>query len=126
MQSANNKFQTIDEYITTFPKDVQDRLQNIRQIIKKAAPDAKETIKYQMPTFTLNGNLIYFAAFKKHIAIYGTPSPALEAFKQELPSYVTAKGAIKLPLDQPLPTDLLKTIIELTVKDNLKKAKKNK
>jgi uncharacterized protein YdhG (YjbR/CyaY superfamily) len=126
LQSANTKFQTMDEYIAAFPNDVQDRLQNIRQSIKKAAPDAKETIKYNMPTFTLNGNLIHFAAFKKHITLFGTPSPALEAFKQELPSYVTAKGAIKLPLDQPLPTDLLKTIVELTVKDNLKKAKNNK
>src|SRR5438105_4226291 len=93
---------TIDEYIAGFPPDVQAILQKIRLTIRKAAPAAEETIKYQMPTFTLNGNLVYFAAFKKHIGFYPIPT-GVEKFKQELSAYKTAKGSVQFPLDQPMP-----------------------
>ena len=73
---------TIDEYIAAFPKGIQEVLEKIRKTIRKAAPAAEETIKYEMPTFTLNGNLIYFAAFKKHIGLYSAPRTGTEKFKK--------------------------------------------
>ncbi len=87
----NAKAETIDEYIAGFPKDIQKILEQMRSTIKKAAPDAKETIKYAMPTFTLNGNLVYFAAFKNHIGFYATPT-GNEEFKKALSKYKTGKG----------------------------------
>lgn len=115
----------IDEYIGGFPEDVQKILEQIRATIKNAAPDAEETIKYAMPTFMLNGNLIYFAAFKSHIGLYATPT-GNEAFKEELSIYKTGKGSIQFPLDQPMPLDLITRIAEFRVKQNLEKAEKNK
>ncbi|MGE5845223.1 MAG: iron chaperone, partial [Ignavibacteria bacterium] len=74
MIKQKNKFETIDEYIKTFPEDVQKILQKIRETIKEAAPGAEEAISYQMPTFKLNGNLVHFAGYKNHIGFYPTPS----------------------------------------------------
>ena len=85
MRSSKQNFQTIDEYITSFPKDVQKKLESIRQIINKSAPEAEETINYQIPTFKLNGHLVHFAAFKNHIGFYPAPS-GLKAFKKEISS----------------------------------------
>jgi uncharacterized protein YdhG (YjbR/CyaY superfamily) len=82
---------TIDDYIAGFPGDVQAILQQIRRTIRQAAPDAQEKISYQMPTFTLNGNLIHFAAFKNHIGLYPTPT-GIEEFKKELSGYEGGKG----------------------------------
>lgn len=112
---------TIDEYIAGFPPDVQEILQKIRLTIKEAAPDAQETIKYQMPTFTLKGNLVHFAAFKKHIGFYPVPT-GIEAFQDELSGYVQGKGSVQFPLDQPMPYDLIKRITEFRVRENLEKA----
>jgi uncharacterized protein YdhG (YjbR/CyaY superfamily) len=95
----------IDEYIAGFPNDVQEILQKIRVTIRKAAPDAEETIKYQIPTFTLKGNLVHFAAFKKHIGFYPAPT-GIEKFKKELSVYKGAKGSVRFPLDKPIPFDL--------------------
>ena len=112
---------TIDEYIAAFPKEVQEILEKVRATIHKAAPNAKETITYGRPTFTLNGNLVHFAAFKKHLGFYPTPS-GIEKFKVELSGYEGAKGSVQFPLDKPIPYDLISRIVTFRVKDNLEKA----
>jgi len=111
----------IDEYIAGFPNDVQEILDKIRMTIRKAAPDAEETIKYQMPTFTLNGNLVHFGAFKKHIGFYPAPR-GIETFKDELSVYEGAKGSVRFPLDKPIPFDLISKIVKFRVKRNLERA----
>lgn len=112
---------TIDEYIAGFPQDVQETLEKIRVTVRGAAPDAEETINYQIPTFTLKGNLVHFAAFNKHIGFYPTPS-GMEEFKDELSVYEGAKGSVKFPLDQPIPFDLIDRIVKFRVKENLERA----
>jgi uncharacterized protein YdhG (YjbR/CyaY superfamily) len=114
------KFNSIDEYIATFPKDVQCKLEELRQIIKEVSPNAKEAISYQMPAFKLNGNLVWFAAFKNHIGFYPT-ALVIEAFKEKLSAYETSKGTVKFPLIQSLPIDLIKEIVRFRVKENLNK-----
>ncbi len=117
---------TIDEYIAGFPPDVREILEKIRATIKQAAPEAQEAIKYRMPTFTLKGNLVHFAAFKKHIGFYPVPS-GIEAFKEDLSAYEGGKGSIQFPLDRPIPYDLIGRIVRFLVEENLKKpAKKAK
>jgi uncharacterized protein YdhG (YjbR/CyaY superfamily) len=111
----------IDEYIAGFPKDVQEILEKIRLTIRKAAPDAKEAIKYQLPTFTLKGNLVHFGAFKDHIGFYPAPR-GIEEFKDELSVYKGAKGSVQFPLDEPIPFDLIGRIVEFRVKGNLERA----
>lgn len=111
----------IDEYIAGSPPDVQEILEKIRLTIRKAAPDAEETIKYQIPTFTLKGNLVHFAAFKKHIGFYPTPT-GIEKFKNELSVYEGAKGSVKFPLDKPIPFALIDKIVKFRVKENLDRA----
>jgi uncharacterized protein YdhG (YjbR/CyaY superfamily) len=113
---------SIDEYIANYPEDVQKKLQELRAVIKAAAPDAEEKISYQMPTFTLNGNLVYFAAFKNHIGFYPIPS-GIEEFKKELSVYKQGKGSVQFPINEPLPLDLITRIVKFRVKENLKKAK---
>ena len=118
MDASNNKqFKTIDEYISTFPDDMRTILNQVRQTIRAAAPEAQETINYQMPTFTLNGNLVHFAGFKNHIGFYPTPT-GIEAFKDELSVYKGAKGSVQFPLDQPMPLPLIRRIVEYRVKEN--------
>ncbi len=121
MQSIQKGPQNIDEYIADFPPDVQKILQKIRLTVRKAAPQAEETIKYRMPTFTLNGNLVHFAAFKKHIGFYPTPTGTKE-FQRELSVYKGAKGSVQFPLDQPIPFGLISRIVKFRVKENLAKA----
>ena len=112
----------IDEYIAGFPKEIQKLLEQIRNTIKQAAPEAEEAIKYAMPTYVLNGNLVHFAAFKNHIGFYPVPS-GIEAFKQELSVYKGAKGSVQFPLDKPMPLDLITKIVKFRVEENLVKAK---
>ena len=112
----------IDEYIAGFPPDVQEILQKVRTTIRRAAPQAQETISYQMPTFKLEGNLVHFAAFKNHIGLYPTPS-GTERFRKELSSYETGKGSIRFPLDKPIPYDLIAKIVKFRVKENVVRAK---
>jgi uncharacterized protein YdhG (YjbR/CyaY superfamily) len=112
---------TIDAYIAGFSEDVQDTLQKIRNIIKEAAPEAEEAIKYQIPTFVLNGNLVHFAAFEKHIGLYPTPS-GIEQFKDALSVYKNAKGSVQFPLDSAIPYALIKKIVKFRVKENREKA----
>ncbi len=110
----------IDDYVDRFPKEVQQRLQKMRLTIKKAAPQAKETISYGIPAFTLNGMLVWFAAFQNHIGFYPRTS-AIAAFKKELSAYKGAKGSVQFPFDEPLPLALLSRIVKFRVKQNLDK-----
>ena len=105
---------TIDTYIAQFPDEVQRILQKLRQVIHQAAPEATEAIAYGIPTFKLNGNLVHFAAYKKHIGFYPAPS-GIEAFRAELAPYALSKGAIRFPLDQPIPYDLITQIVQYRV-----------
>ncbi|MDF2906130.1 MAG: hypothetical protein K0R34_1451 [Herbinix sp.] len=105
-----NEFKTIDEYIATFQPEVQTILNNIREIIREVVPEATEKISYQMPTFYLDGNLVHFAAFQKHIGFYPTPS-GIDAFQEELSKYKGAKGSVQFPLNQPIPYDLIRRIV---------------
>ncbi|HCS46861.1 MAG: hypothetical protein A2V45_05455 [Candidatus Aminicenantes bacterium RBG_19FT_COMBO_58_17] len=118
-------FQTVDEYINTFPKEVQDILEKLRQTIQKAAPEATQTINYGIPTFQLHGNLVHFAAYKNHIGFYPTPG-AIEAFKKELSGYKGAKGSVQFPINQPLPFKLIRTIVKYRVKENEERKKGKK
>ncbi len=121
MRTEQTAPKTIDEYIAGFPPDVQVILQKIRMTIRKAAPGAAETIKYRMPTFTLNGDLVYFAAFKKHIGFYPIPT-GIEAFQKELSVYQQGKGSVQFPLDKPIPYALISRIVKFRVKENLERA----
>ena len=124
MLAQKKQFGTIDEYIKTFPEDVQRILEKIRQTIKKAAPAAEEAISYQIPTFKLNGTyVVYFAAFKNHIGLYPPPP---QVFKKEVSSYAGPKGNLKFPMDKPIPLDLVKRIVKYRVKEILEKGRKKK
>jgi uncharacterized protein YdhG (YjbR/CyaY superfamily) len=125
MATTTRQYKTMDEYINTFPKDVQRILNELRQTIKEVAPEAEETINYQIPTFTLQGNLVHFAAFENHIGFYPTPS-GMEAFKKELSGYKGAKGSVQFPIDQPLPLPLIRRIVEYRVKENTERSAKKK
>jgi uncharacterized protein YdhG (YjbR/CyaY superfamily) len=111
----------IDEYIARFPEEVQEILEEIRTTIRNAAPGAEETINYQIPTFTLKGNLVHFAAYKKHIGFYPIPT-GIEKFKKELSVFKGAKGSVQFPLDKPIPYDLIRKIVLFRVKENLDRA----
>ena len=112
-----------DDYADRFPKEVQQVLHKIRLTIKKAAPQAKETISYGIPAFTLNGMLVWFAAFKSHIGFYPRAS-AIAAFEKELSAYKKAKGSVQFPFDEPLPLALVSRIVKFRVKQNLSKKRK--
>jgi len=111
----------IDAYIAQFPNDVQEKLRILRKIIREAAPEAEEKISYRMPTFVLNGDLVYFAAFKHHIGLYPLPS-GIEAFLPELAAYRSGKASIQFPMDQPLPAGLITRIVQFRVAENTRKA----
>ena len=121
MSTNQTKPKNIDEYIAGFPNDVKEILEKIRMTIRKAAPDAEEAIKYQMPTFTLKGNLVHFAAFKKHIGFYPVPT-GIEKFKNELSVYEGGKGSVQFPLDKPIPYGLIRRIVKFRAKENLARA----
>ncbi len=113
---------SIEAYIAQFPVDVQKILQKIRTIVQLAAPGATEAIKYQIPTFVLDGNLVHFAAYAKHIGFYPTAS-GIENFKNELSSYKSARGSVQFPLDQAIPFSLIKKIVKFRVKETNNKAR---
>jgi len=123
MDTQKPGYSAIDEYIESFPEEVQKILQEIRATIKAAAPEAKEKISYQMPTFDLKGNLVHFAAFKHHIGFYPAPT-GIEAFKVELSVYKTAKGSVQFPIDKPMPLELITRIVHFRVAENLKNSEK--
>jgi len=120
IQVTRKRFETIDEYIATFPKNVQNILEEMRKVIKESAPESEEAISYGMPTFKIKGNLVHFAAYKNHIGFYPTPS-AIEAFKEDLSSYKSSKGAVQFPIDKPIPFELVKKIVIFRVEENLAK-----
>lgn len=122
MKSRPPATKNIDEYIACFPEDVQDILQMIRAAVKNAAPQAEETISYQIPAFTINGKaFIYFAAFKKHISVYPAPRKAKE-FKEELAGYSGGKGTVQFPLDKPIPFALVTRITKYRATEALAKS----
>ncbi len=117
------KVTTVDDYIAGYPPDLQEMLQSIRATIRKATPDAEETINYGVPTFRLNGkNLVHFGAAKKHIGFYPTPA-AIEKFKDELSGYEGAKGSVQFPLDKRLPLSVISKIVTFRVKEVSAKSK---
>lgn len=117
--------ESIDAYIAGFPADVQAALEEVRAAVKRAAPEATEAIKYAMPTFVLNGNLVHFAAYKKHIGLY--PVPAGDPVFDELlaPYETSGKGTVKFPLDQPMPVGVIEKIVEYQVMRDGERGKKN-
>lgn len=112
-------FKSVDDYISRFPEDIRKILEELRSVIRKSAPKAEEKISYQIPAFVFHGNLVYFAAYKKHIGFYPTSS-GIKAFQNELIGYKTSKGAIQFPIDRPLPLKLIAKIVTYRVKENTK------
>jgi uncharacterized protein YdhG (YjbR/CyaY superfamily) len=110
------EYKNIDEYISLFPENVRNILQKMRQVIRKAAPEATEAISYGIPTFKLKGNLVHFGGYKKHVSFYPSPS-GIEAFSKEIAAYETSRGTIKFPLNRPIPYDLIMKIVEFRVKE---------
>ncbi|HTE14855.1 MAG TPA: DUF1801 domain-containing protein [Burkholderiales bacterium] len=125
MQTKQKAPRDIDAYIAGFPDDIQEILQKIRMTIRKAAPKAEETISYQIPAFKLQGPLVYFAAFKKHIGFY-PPAKGDKKFKDEISIYEGEKGNLRFPLDQPIPYVLIRKIVKLRTKENLERAAANR
>lgn len=123
MEPGKKAPKSIEDYIGDFPKDVQRILRKLRSTIKKAAPQAQETISYRIPTFTLRGYLVHFAAFKDHVSLFPTSSP-MKAFKRELSPYQVSRGTIQFPLDKPLPLTLVNRIVKFRVKENLARHKR--
>ena len=111
-----NKTKDIDSYISRYPNNVQDMLQELRATINKAAPKAEEAISYGIPTLKLNGNLVHFGAFEDHIGFYPTSS-GVSAFKKELSIYDISKGTVRFPIDKPLPLTLITKIVKFRVKE---------
>ena len=116
MMPPKKGFKTIDEYIASFPQSTQTTLQQIRQVIKEAAPQAQEVISYGMPAFKQNHILVWFAAFRNHIGFFPKVT-AMEAFKEKLSNYQTSKGTIRFPLDKPIPIELVKEIVKFRLKE---------
>ncbi|RYU97380.1 iron chaperone [Emticicia agri] len=117
---VNNTARNIDEYLIDFPEATQEILQKIRALVHELAPEAKEAIKYAIPTFVLNGNLVHFAGYKNHIGFYPAPT-GTEAFKEDLAPYKTGKGSVQFQLNEPIPYDLIKKIVQFRIGENLKK-----
>jgi uncharacterized protein YdhG (YjbR/CyaY superfamily) len=118
VKTSRKHFESIDEYITAFPRNVQEILEKLRRAIQDSAPEAKEAISYQIPTFKLNGNLVHFPAFKNHIGFYPTSSGVSE-FRKESSHYRVSKGTVRFPINEPIPLDLVKKIVEYRAKENL-------
>jgi uncharacterized protein YdhG (YjbR/CyaY superfamily) len=115
--AARRRIESIDAYIATFPKDVQRKLQELREVIREEAPGAEEAISYGMPTFKLHGNLVHFAAYEGHIGFYPTPS-AMAAFEDRLSPYKRSKGAVQFPIDRPIPLDIVREMVRFRVRES--------
>jgi uncharacterized protein YdhG (YjbR/CyaY superfamily) len=125
MEKGKEMAASIDQYISEAPQEVQQKLRELRTVIKAEVPDAEERIAYGMPTFSQNGNLVHFAAFKNHIGFFPAPS-GIENFKDELAKYKTSKGTVQFPLDEEIPMDLVREIVRFRLKENLAKSAKKK
>lgn len=121
METDKTGFASIDAYIEAAAPEVRGMLQTLRQAIQEAAPEATEKFSYGMPTFDLHGNLVHFAAFKRHIGFYPAPS-GIEAFAEEAKPYHKSKGTLQFPLDEPLPYELISRIVKFRVAANTEKA----
>ena len=121
MKTEPLPYKDIDEYILQFPREIQEKLRAVRNVIREAASDATERISYRMPAYFLRGNLVYFAAFKNHIGFYPTSS-GTEAFQTELAEYAGGKGSVRFPFGKPLPLDLIRRIIEFRAAENRRRA----
>ncbi|MFN8115534.1 MAG: DUF1801 domain-containing protein [Bacteroidia bacterium] len=119
------EFKDIDSYIATFPTNVQEKLEQVRNAIKSSAPKAEEVISYNMPAFKYHGFLVYFAGYKNHIGFYSLPS-GHKAFEKELSKYKQGKGSVQFPLDKPMPLALIKKMVKFRAKENSEKAKLKK
>ena len=119
-QKMKKGIESIDEYFRSFPKHIQQKLRELRTVIREQAPQAQEKIASQIPTFYLNGNLVHFAAYAKHIGFYPTSS-GIRAFRGKLSNYKTSKGTIQFPLNEPLPLELIRKIVRFRVAENMKK-----
>ena len=126
MKSNKVTYNSIDEYIASFPESVQKIMKQLREAIQAAAPEAGEKISYNMPTFTLNGKyLVYFAGWKNHIAFYGAPRGNTD-FKEDLSVYETGKGTLQFPYDKPLPLELITKIVKFRAAENVKRTDQKK
>jgi uncharacterized protein YdhG (YjbR/CyaY superfamily) len=125
MKSDMPEYNDIDSYIKCFPVDTQKILNKLRAAIQEAAPEAKEKISYGIPTFTLNGNLVHFAAYKNHVGFY-PGAIGIKAFSEELSAYEGGKGTVRFPLDKPIPYDLITEIVKFRVIQNSEKVKSKK
>lgn len=125
MKKESKVAANVDEFISTFPLETQERLQQIRQTIQKAAPKATEKISYGIPTFYQEGNLVHFSGYKNHVGFY-PGAGAIKAFEKELAEYETSKGTVQFPLDKKLPVRLITTMVKFCVKANEEKAKAKK
>ena len=115
------RYTLVDEYLADQPEEIREQLEDLRGIIKKAAPQATERISYNMPAYDLNGVLVYFAGYKGHIGFYPTAS-GIKAFQKEIAKFESSKGAVRLPLDKPLPKTLITRIVKFRLKENSEKA----
>ena len=118
----SRKFRTVDEYLSTFPESTRNKLQTLREVIRRAAPGAEEVISYNMPAFKQHGVLVYYAGYKGHIGFYPTGS-GIAAFKNELSAYEGSKGAVKFPLDGTIPAALIGRIVKFRIKEDQERAK---
>ena len=119
MNTLKARFETIDEYIAAFPRNVRDVLEELRRIIRESAPKSEETISYGIPTFDLNGkHLVHFAAYKNHIGFYPTSS-GITRFKKDLSRYELSRGTVRFPIDEPIPFDVIRKIVKHRVKETL-------
>ena len=120
---TSTDFQSVDEYIASFPKETQEALEEVRAIIKTITPDAIENISYQIAAFRVNGkNFVSIAGWKEHISIYPIPSGS-EAFNKQIAKYTSGRGTLKFPLDKPLPLKLIEKAIKYKLADHLKNTK---
>jgi uncharacterized protein YdhG (YjbR/CyaY superfamily) len=126
IQSANPAPTTIDEYLAGVSEDKRAALQALREVIRAAAPDAKECISYKMPTFKLNGMLVGFAAAKNHCSLYAWNGSSVGALSEELRDFDTSKGTIRFTPDKPIPATVVRRLVELKVAKNARKAEAKK
>jgi len=125
MQSRNNAVTDVGSYIAGFPAATGKLLKQLRDIIRKAAPDAEELISYGMPAYKYHGVLVYFAGYEKHVGFYPTPS-VIKEFAAKIARYKYSKGAVQFPLDAPIPATLVTQMVKFRMKENLAKAAKKK
>jgi uncharacterized protein YdhG (YjbR/CyaY superfamily) len=123
MRETSKRYNSVEEYLGDQPKETREILEGLRETIRRAAPQARERISYNMPAYDLNGVLVYFAGYKAHIGFYPTGS-GIAAFQKDIAGYESSKGAIRFPLDHPLPNTLITRIVKYRLKENLEKAKR--